>query len=1343
MASPQETLAERQKRQQRLTQEANAGLPIYSDETTPNPEIAALTPTSAIPEAPSQEELDKKAIKSAAEQTVTIQGKQYQKSHLDYIDNRPFVKPEFRNLYYGSGFMYGSGEPGKTLGEDLSIYAARTMERLSAAGVGMVDFATDTLNKIPGVDLPKIPKFKSELAQTTRNLSSIIVPTLLLRNVGVGMGAAAQARVGSSLGNNRLVRFLGEAGVDAAAGVVVDSINELNEQDDNFQGTLKKSFPSWFWWISNDWATQDSDSPDVKRAKNINEGVGFSFLTALMEGSTTLLRNINKTNEALRFVPEDEKATTYFAKIKELKEKATKEGLDGLDPTEQAVLRSMQTQEDALDELGTYLASKEFEPTEPLLGYHDTFDIEEEGIRSVDPDGVIGATVDAARIQNNKGTVYGRLGNIISEAALKYGLEAGDVARKQIVDMVVENIRNAGKYSYEYVGGKVTQQEIADAGERLAEYLVDPRMDTGMLKATLDNFKNNVQRLSGTIQPLSEVGYSGTMKAIKQYMDDYANLDSFKARAYLTTSMAGQVSDMAEGARYVMDAPTAIARAQEQILDRIEYLMVEKGLASYTAGAGLANLKVWDRVAQAMNPAQAAEIAENARSKTDDALRNLLTRAKTTVNTLRTISEDRPEYLVPLQMAWEFTDGNIDSLAKLNNFVQQSLPAIHKAWLDNQPQIPNVLVQGMWSNIYNSVLTSISTPAKALLGNSALMLEKPFSVIGGAAIGMDVKTMRRGWYQYSAFLDTLQKGTQHMRFVFSKASSDPTSVGYIMRDDIARRNEATMDILHSFALAEESRGNSGPMALYLQAEALNDLSENPLLRFGANAMSALDGFTRAVIANTEARGRVWDNFIEGTKELNGKTYKEASDEIYSQMFDKTGMITDSAVDYASREIALNLDTPAVKAWGSFIEENPSIKPFFMFPRTSVNMFSIMDKHSPLYSFTKDINELALGKDNYTLDQMKTILETRGIPFDENAEQAFNTLRAEVRGRKAIGTIAVTLASGLFLNDRLHGDGHYDKTRQRVRDQLGWKKRSIKGLDGKWYSYDGLGPISDWMALTATVMDNMDTIAGNDLEVLLNKLGTVIGASITSKSTLAGAEPMFDVLSGNAAAINRWASSFTNSLVPLAGARNELGRIMSPALRETNDEMFELIRNRNRFMDAFQLPGKLPLAYDWIDGKPIGEPDSIWTRLWNATMPMKVSDGLSPERQFLVDVQYDARPTFQRNSEGVEYTPAERSELFNLMGQQGYFKAKLKEIMNSYDAKEWKKGIQERQRLGRPIDPNNWENLYYQIDLALADAKRLAEGSLSNRRDIDIRQVAEAEEEQAQRRGESLPILKNK
>ena len=121
------------------------------------------------------------------------------------------------------------------------------------------------------------------------------------------------------------------------------------------------------------------------------------------------------------------------------------------------------------------------------------------------------------------------------------------------------------------------------------------------------------------------------------------------------------------------------------------------------------------------------------------------------------------------------------------------------------------------------------------------------------------------------------------------------------------------------------------------------------------------------------------------------------------------------------------------------------------------------------------------------------------------KSAYNTIRAELKGRKAIGMLMVSGAAAMFTGDRLHGNGIYDKTRQRTRQQLNWKPRSFKGWDGKWYSYEGLGAISDWIAITADVMDNFDvptlgafgpgtnvgTLDENSLEVNMGKMAYIL------------------------------------------------------------------------------------------------------------------------------------------------------------------------------------------------------------------------------------------------------------
>lgn len=1229
-------------------------------------------------------------------------------------------------------FMDEGGALGAAIRDPRSV-----LEGLASIPVGVVDFAADYINLRPhpadkrdkpfvGLQVPKVPKFHNDLAQAVREISSVVVPTAFLTSKGQAAGAAANARIAWGIGQSQLVKWLGSTGVAAGAGAFVDAEVKINETDDNVQGTFKKMFPRTFSWLSDDWATLDSDSPDVKRSKNINEGVGLGIFSDLLLGVAKLLRATRKTKAGLKVIPENEKA------FKWTKENVTPEP----DTAEEVVLKSMQTREEALDQIGEYNMSKAVDLDQPLFGVHDAYGLEESGIRSVDNLGVVGASIDQARIAKNIDTVYGRLGSVVTEASLKYGLEADQLPRRTIIKGIAEQIKLAGKYSAELASGKkLTFAEIDDAGTRLAEIMLDPRMDTGMLKGTLDEFKE----FTNGIENLTAVGYNAAMKSIKGYLDEFMNLDTLKAQAYLTTSLGGQISDIAEGARY-MDGTAAIERAQEQIIDRLEYLMVEKGLAAYSKGSALNFLNTWRRISK--DPKQLAALGQNAVDQSEEALREIVKRSKNTANTLRYLSNERPDLLVPFNMAWEFSDGNIDTMYKLNNFIEQSLPDLKKAVIDQQPEIPNVIVQGAWANIYNSVLTSISTPFKAGFANSILMMEKPFTVLGGALMAGDMKAVKRGWYQYSAFLDTMKKGLKHMSLVFNKASTDPMSVGYIMRDDIARKNEATMDILRSYALAEEKKGNPGPMVMYLQAEALHDLSMNPMLRFGANAMSAFDGFTRAVIANVEARGRVYDKFIDGDVPLDIKNLKAANDEAYSSMFDSNGFITDKGIEYASREIAMNLDSPALAGLNSVLYNFPALKPFMMFPKTSMNILDMANKHSPWSIFAKDYNNIAYKPlHEFAEGEIETILQTRGLPVSTDE---FLRLRYEMRGRKAIGTIALTSAFGMLVGGNLRGTGHYDKNRQRTRRELKWTPKTYRGTDGKWYSYEWLGPAGDFLALAADVFDNFDSITENDAETMWAKLTYIMGASITNRSTLAGLEPMNDVLSGNPAAGARWASSFASSFVPLSGARNELGRLMYPQLRELNQDFLELLRNRNKFLDGIDPDNALPDAHDWVDGSKVGYPENIFVRIANATTPFKTSDKISPERQFLMDIEYDNRPSFRTNGQGIEYTPRERSELYSIMGKQGIFKKAIQDAMNTTTAKAWRDRIKRARGKGASIDPTEWENLYNDLDTMMVVAIRNAEMELSNRDEVLLRQYEQDVNVQSQRMGVPvIPILENK
>jgi len=206
-------------------------------------------------------------------------------------------------------------------------------------------------------------------------------------------------------------------------------------------------------------------------------------------------------------------------------------------------------------------------------------------------------------------------------------------------------------------------------------------------------------------------------------------------------------------------------------------------------------------------------------------------------------------------------------------------------------------------------------------------------------------------------------------------------------------------------------------------------------------MSAFDGFTRSFIGNIEARGRAYDKIMGTGHTLNAKRVRAMARNVYGEMFDETGMITDKAVEYASREIAMNLDNPLIGALNEFTKTIPALKPFMMFPKTSINMMRFAGSHSPLGLFVDELNAFKQPFTSMSEEAVDQLLSSRGVSLSGNKMAAYDTIRAELKGRKAIGTLSVMGAGVLFTQDRLRGNGIYDKTRQKTRRELGWKPKT--------------------------------------------------------------------------------------------------------------------------------------------------------------------------------------------------------------------------------------------------------------------------------------------------------------
>jgi len=307
-------------------------------------------------------------------------------------------------------------------------------------------------------------------------------------------------------------------------------------------------------------------------------------------------------------------------------------------------------------------------------------------------------------------------------------------------------------------------------------------------------------------------------------------------------------------------------------------------------------------------------------------------------------------------------------------------------------------------------------------------------------------------------------------------------------------------------------------------------------------------------------------------------------------------------------------------------------------------------------------------------------------------------------------LSVMGAVGLFMSDRITGDGLYDKEKQRLRRDANWQPRSIRVPGGAWVSYDGIPGVSDWLALTANIMDNFDSLNSAELAENLRAAGFVLSATITDKSMLAALEPLNDVIRGDVGAINRWTSSFaTSASMPGSSLMAEFGRLITPNKKELENNFFDLVANRNPIAKQ-----ALPDAHDWIDGGLVGEPPNFFARVWNTYLPWKVNGDVSPEKQFLMDIEYDARPTLKTNGRGVEYSNEERSEVTSMMGKQQIFKREIQRIMQTEEGKTFRKEFKKARDLGLQPEVEKFKNIHLYLDAALRSSMRYAEAQVSSR-----------------------------
>jgi len=354
-------------------------------------------------------------------------------------------------------------------------------------------------------------------------------------------------------------------------------------------------------------------------------------------------------------------------------------------------------------------------------------------------------------------------------------------------------------------------------------------------------------------------------------------------------------------------------------------------------------------------------------------------------------------------------------------------------------------------------------------------------------------------------------------------------------------------------------------------------------------------------------------------------------------------------------------------------------------------------------------------------------------MDEVAKiNALVDLKNRTLGRKAVGTFVTSMVIGTVVKDKMFGDGLFSVTgdgsvdRQldtARRKNSNYKPRTIVGPGGNRFEYSELlGPgLSNWVAAVANTADNFDMLGEAATENAFEKLSFILAAALTDAAALSALRPLVEVLSGNEYAANRWAAGQINAMGPLAGMRNEFGRILDGGLKDFNNNIIEQLQNRNQMIGLIDQTNRLPTVISPVSGEAPNK-YSMLQRVWNAYSPLKVHPSMTKEEKFLYDIEYDVSSAFKRRS-GVELSADERNSLNVEMGKMGYFRDEINRISRIAESRQTIKELKTMRRtfVGSQDVPIG---KYDQVHMMLRDAQKQAEDLAFNNLTPEMRNAIE-------------------
>tara|TARA_R100000322_G_scaffold12824_1_gene7704 strand:+ start:8101 stop:12141 length:4041 start_codon:yes stop_codon:yes gene_type:complete len=1099
-----------------------------------------------------------------------------------------------------------------------------TLSRGSLPGKGLIQGISDAFGMVPWLKPVDnlvdrlMPEEEDPGAQLVRDASALILP-VMLGNAGV---AAVSSKVNSTVMLSSKTKAAGELAARLGVESAVAFSSSQSAEDPNLaqqvNDLLGTNIPG---------ATTDDDLPAVRRKKHVLEAAGFFAFGELLgiglkAGRRLFMRGTDEASQEIvdkipRLDPEDPVDSAHAISKAERQQVLEAETLERINKQPEIVSLF-----NKIPDPGPNIAYDPFihKYAEP----HETF-VPTSGANALE------TKLDIAeRVYNPNYPSGGRSPNVATESFEKKFMgitKAGD--RKDALDELFNTIAPSID-AIKDGSPKYSAEDINLAVDVLVEDVFNPEMSVANFTQTIENFKNNLYESQAI---LGEQEFEISAKAFKKAFLEMYNPNSMRASALLVDDAAGQAADIAHAVTLIPSKDTS--NLQIKVLEKLEVVAQEVRANQYVSGRQLALKKLANDKKIFKNLPGGKSIQRFLIKEAEDFETGFAAAKQQGMQTVRTfqeIAQKNPEYLKPFIEAVDATNGRVDTLHKLKAYADKNI-GFWKAMFNNDPDANSWLIRGLTGVRYNAMLAGKSA-INAMEGNLIGLALKPLSVgfgqfATGKGLGKTVAT-------YGGVYENFTRALRHMSEEYKFVSNNPeVAMARGGRADLIQKGLDSMEVMDSMAEVWKKEGQHGKVMLWNLSKGMHGFNNSKFARYGINAMYALDGFTNSMIMSANSRAKAYQELISNPNSYTDfkKAFKEKSDEVYNQYFDANGALKQQlpdSVKYQSSEIAFNLDDELANQITALTDRTPILKALFSFPRTGINALKYSWSYNPVGGVIA--NQTGVGKmgavfNAKSKEEITEALALHGISdFDM---EAFTALKSEYIGRQLFGSTVVTAAGLWAFNGNLRGNGPTSGRDRKAMQAVGWRPRTIKNpFTGQWVSYENREPFTSILATVADIAYTAQRVDQSTGEQFFQKAVAAIAVGPTSNTFLSGLRPLAAMLSGDKGEWNRFLANTATSQIPYSGAVSSLNRVITPQLKDVQDDIAEYTKNRYKFLMSGQ--EHLQDLLDIYTGKPINHTDPLNAML-NEFVPFyQTNVGEEPWRQQLISSGWKGMPSHQMN-----------------------------------------------------------------------------------------------------------------